>query len=210
MYKKILCIVVGFALSLFGLLSGFWDDLMVRFVPKVVLGTALQESFTQLQERFENDPVLLLLNTLDPEGKQTADIKLVTEKQYLGRIQYDMVLQMQPHILSGQGAIRGSQLELNLDVYADTDFMAVSSEELVSGQYYGITYDTFLQDVEKIPLLTWLTGRNVLQNWNAIILRIQTAMENGYPVVQLPVLATSDLQKVFLYVISASSATQKL
>lgn len=210
MYKKILCIVVGIALSLFGLLPGLWDELMIRFVPKVVLGTALQESFTQLQERFEKDPVLLLLNTLDPEGKQTAEINLETEKQYIGSIQYDMVLQMEPHILSGQGTVRSNQLALNLDVYADTDFMAVSSEDLVSGQYYGITYDTFLQDVEKIPLLTWLTGSNVLQKWNANILRIQTAMEKGYPVVQLPVLASSDLQKVLLYVIAAPSDTQKI
>lgn len=210
MYKKYLCIVAGFMLSLFGFLPGLWDSFIIHFAPKAVLTTALQETITQLQERFENDPVLLVLNTLDPEGKQTVDVKLETEQPYLGKIQYDMVLRTEPHRLSGNGVIRGDQRELNLAVYADVDFTAVSSDELVSGQYYGITYDTFLQDVQKIPLLTWLTGDVVLQKWNSNVLRIQKSMEEGYPVVQLPVLASDDLLKLLLYVIAAPSDTQEV
>lgn len=210
MYKKMLCIVAALALSLLGFLPGLWDSLIVRFAPKVILSTALQESFSQLQERFENDPVLLVLKTLDPEGKQTADIKLESENPYWGTVQYDMILQTEPHRMSGNGVIQGNQRMLDISVYADTEFMAVSSEELVSGQYYGITYDTFLRDIQKIPLLTWLTGDVVLQKWDSNIGRIQATMEEGYPVVNLPVLASDDLQKLFLFIIAAPSSTQEV
>lgn len=207
--KRIFCIILVAVLFLVALCIGFQDAIMIRFFPKTILSGALRDAFVQLKERFENDPMILVLKTLDPEGKQTLSLELDTTKDYLGAVHYDMQIQMEPHFFYGEGAVQANQLDLDLEIYADTDFMAVSSNDLVSGQYYGITYDTFSQDIRRIPLLTWLIGDSILDSWNNRVLQIQNTMEKGYYTPYFPVLSAEDLTNLTLFFIAAPADVSK-
>ena len=207
--KRIFCIILVAVLFLVALCIGFQDAIMIRFFPKTILSGALRDAFVQLKERFENDPMILVLKTLDPEGKQTLSLELDTTKDYLGAVHYDMQIQMEPHFFYGEGAVQANQLDLDLEIYADTNFMAVSSNDLVSGQYYGITYDTFSQDIRRIPLLTWLIGDPILDSWNSRVLQIQSTMEKGYYTPYFPVLSAEDLTNLTLFFIATPADVSK-
>jgi len=209
--KKNSIFIIGLVvvLVLAAVIVGFRDTIMIHFFPKTILSTAIRDSFVQLRSRFENDPMILVLNTLDQEGKQTAFLNLDAEHAYLGPVHYDMQIQTEPHFFLGEGSVQKSTINLDLELYADADFMAISSKNLASGEYYGITYDTFLQDIQSIPLLTWLIGDPILNSWNEKVQNIQETMETGYYVPYLPVLSAEDLTKLTLFFITSPADVEK-
>lgn len=210
MKKNSVFIIVLFVILLIAaIIVGFRDAITIRLFPKAILSTALRDSFIQLRSRFEYDPMILVLNTLDPDGKQTAVLDLDADHAYMGSVHYDLQLQTEPHFFLGEGTIHTSGTNLDLAFYADPNFMAVSSQNLVSGQYYGITYDSFLQDIQSIPLLTWLIGDPILNSWNEKVQNIQETMEAGYYVPYLPVLSADDLTKLTLFFITAPADVEK-
>ena len=75
--------IVGFA---------FRDAILIRAAQKAVLTSALNDLFSQLEQRFQGDPLLIVAGSLDPEGKYTIDMEMATEKELLGPVSYDMTL----------------------------------------------------------------------------------------------------------------------
>lgn len=53
---------------------------------KSKLTSALNHVFSQLEERFDGDPLLILARCYHPEGQYTADLEAVTSQEPLGTI----------------------------------------------------------------------------------------------------------------------------
>jgi len=193
-------IAVPIVLVLVILAGGLWLVGSRVVAPKAVLTSALTKVFTQLDARFRGDPLWILAKTVDAEGKYTADIKLETEQDLLGHVVYDMTVQTDGRshriLASGNAATGTSAMDLSL--YLDDKFMAVSSEDLVKGNYYGITYDTFTSDLQKIPLLRMMVSDSLLEQWNSGVQNIQKQMSRTYAMPQIPELSAEDLHKLLL------------
>ena len=194
--------IVGFA---------FRDAILIRAAPKAVLTSALNDLFSQLEQRFQGDPLLIVAGSLDPEGKYTVDMELATEKELLGPVSYDMTLRTDgtAHQLFAEGTASTSSKAVDISLYLDTDFMAVSSEDLVKGQYYGITYDTFTADMRKIPLLNFLISDSLLTQWEASVREIQANMRRSYALPSLPETSDRDVRKALLGIAALPCKTQK-
>ena len=166
-------ILVALVLALLTVI--FWDTILLIVAPKAVLTGAVRVAVSQLEERFEDDPLRILLNTLDAEGKYTADIQLNSEHPSAGSVSYDMSVQThgQNKQIFAEGLINADDVQLNISCYLDTAFMAISSDELVDGRFYGITYDTFSQDIRSIPLLDFFVSDKKLAQWEASVKDIQ-------------------------------------
>ena len=169
------------------LMGAFWDYIIIRIAPKAVLTCALSEVFSQLEYRFRDDPLLFLIKSIDPEGKYTADVKLETTNELLGTVTYDMSVQTDASTnrLFAEGTAATSQKELDLSLYLDDNFAAVSSADLVEGNYYGITYDTFAEDLRSIPLLSMFISDAVLAQWSDSVKSIQEHMRTDYTVSEI-------------------------
>ena len=178
----------------------FWDVIMIRIAPKAVLTTALTDVFAQLEERFQDDPLLILAKSIDAEGKYTADVKTETANDLLGAIYYDMTIQTDSlrHQLYAEGTATTSEKSLDLSLYLDTDFMAVSSNNLLNSNYYGITYDTFTEDLRSIPLLTFFINDKMLSQWDDAIKNVQSQMSRDYTPLQIPEISKVDIEKLLL------------
>ena len=193
------------------LIFAFWDAILILVAPKAVLTSALNHLFSQLEQRFQGDPLRIVAGSLDPEGKYTINMKLETEKELLGPVTYDITLRTDgtAHQLLADGTVCTSSKAVDLSMYFDADFMAVSSEDLVKGQYYGITYDTFAADMHKIPLLNFLISDSLLQKWESSIQKIQANMSRTYALPSLPELPNGDPRKALLGIAALSCKTQK-
>lgn len=189
----------------------FWDSLAIYLAPKTVLTDAITRAVTQLQQRFEADPIWILYQGLDSEGKQTLDFDLESEDPLWGQIRYDMQVQVQPHQVYGEGTAFNGKRDLNLSVYLDTQFMAVSSEDLLRGSYYGICYDSFSQDIRSIPLLTWMLGDSVLDKWDASVQKIQAQLEQDmiYTIPELPNISEAQWKVLMLGLLAAPSKVER-
>lgn len=189
----------------------FWEAIVIRVAPKAVLTSALTKVFSQLEERFRDDPLLILARSFDPDGRYTADMQMKTEKELLGQITYDMTVQTDgtAHQLLATGTARTSSKALDLSVYMDADFMAVSSEGLVNGNYYGITYDTFASDLRKIPLLNVVVSDSLLSQWDDSVQGIQEKMSRTYALPKLPEASREDVQKLLLGMVAMPCQIEK-
>lgn len=197
-YQKLLLTVLALILIAVLLAVMFWDTIALYAMPGTVAAEAVSNAYEQLRQRFADDPLLLLPEYVDPEGRQAADISLTAADPILGNIGYDMRVQLQPHSFHADGAVTTGGQSLDLSLYLNTDFMAVASEDLVQGSYYGITYDTFAQDIRSIPLLSWMIGESVLQKWNDRVLQVQSRMLQEHSLPRIPQMSDSDVQKIIL------------
>lgn len=208
---KLWLLVIPVLLILVILTAVFWDAILIHVAPKMVLTSALTKAFSQLEERFQDDPLLILARSIDPEGKYTADMALETEKEILGKVTYDMTVQTDgvSHQLFAKGLAKTADKTLNLSLYMDAGFMAVSSEDLVKGNYYGITYDTFASDLRKIPLLNLMVSDSLLSQWDASVQGIREQMNRTYALPKLPQTSQEDVRKLLLGIVAMPCEIEK-
>lgn len=150
----------------------------LRLAPRWTLSQALGTALTQLETRFKCSPIHLLLSALDPDGKQNIRLQAETQPDNLGPVLFDMTLDMQlsPKILSGTGSVvyHGKQAELS--IYTDRNFAAIASENLTGGNYYGIRFDTFPQDIRSREILAALIGSMTISSWEASVAELGETM----------------------------------
>ncbi len=193
-------VVVPVILLLAALIICLGNFVQKQIAPKAVLTSALSKAFAQLEDRFQGDPLLILADTYDPEGKYTADVELAAENEILGTVVYDMTVQTNSsaHQISAAGAAKTSGQTLDLSLYMDADFMAVASDGLVDGNYYGITYDTFASDLRKVPLLNFLINDNLLDKWDDSVQSIQAQISRSYTQPMKADISKEEMYKVLL------------
>lgn len=167
---------------------------------KSKLAAALSQVFSQLEDRFQNDPLGILLECYDPDGQYAVDLEAATSQDMLGTVTYKMTVNgdLKAHRFSAEGVAQTPREAIDLSLYLDPDFMAVSSDTLVAGAYYGITYDTFAADLRKIPMLDFIVNDGVLSRWDASVQTIRQLVCREYPIPQIPQLGEGELVKLLL------------
>lgn len=161
------------------LLVVFWDLLGIYVAPNTMLTQAVTKAVSRLEERFNSNPLRMVIQTLDPDGKQTADVEIKTQHHLLGEINYDFALQTDHNRVYTQGSASVSDQKLDVSLFLNGDFMAVSSAELTNNIFYGITYDTFSEDIHRIPLLKWFVSESLFSRWEGAVLRIRDQMRRS-------------------------------
>ena len=186
----------------------FWDTLAIYLAPKTVLTSALTHTTSLLQNRFSNSPVWMLAKVLDIPNGNTVSLELDTENKFAGNIKYDMDLQIRhhPRQIFAEGNLITSNSSLDLSLYLDQDFAAISSQNLLQGNYYGITYDTFPLDIRSNPLLTFMIGSETISQWEQEVDNLQTQMSKE---VNLPEISEEDLKTLSMGILALKADVQK-
>lgn len=174
------------------LLSLCFFGVRLRIAPRWILSRVLGTAFKEMEIRFDNSPVHLIMPALDMEGHQKTDLQLETQLEHLGVVRYDMLLQTQlnPSRVNALGNVVAGGKMLDLQLYLDQNFAAVSSQGLLDGNYYGITYDSFSQDIRSRELLAVLIGEKTISQWEEAICGLQKSMSGN---VSMPELAIEDI-----------------
>lgn len=164
------------------LLSLSFEGIRVRIMPRLILSRALGNALEQLEERFEHSPMHLIADAMDPTGRQQASLELETEQDLLGIVRYDMLLhtQLNPCRVLAEGTVVTGGNALDLSLYLDGDFAAVSSEKLVEGSCYGIQYDTFSENIRSRQILAALIGEKTISQWEQSVADLDTAMSRDF------------------------------
>lgn len=164
----------------------------LRLAPRWILSRALGTALAELDTRFENSPARLMAAALDKEGRQKAGVQLETQTENMGVVRYDMSLQTQLNpcrVKAGGTVVTGGKI-LDLELYLDQDFAAVSSGELLGGNFYGINYDTFSRDIRSRELLALLIGEKTIRQWEDSVSNIQKNMSRN---ITLPEISIGDI-----------------
>lgn len=185
----------------------FWDGIVMFIAPKPVLTAAITEAMSKLEERSQGSPIWILAKGYDEGGKNTTFLDLKTFDSILGEINYDMMVQtdLSDHQVSAEGMVSSGGNSLNLSVYLDREFAALTSEDLLKGGYYGITYETFADDIRSFPLLTFLIPTGTIASWESSVSSLQEYMNRTYQLPQIPEITEEDIQMLMLGILALKS-----
>ncbi len=191
------------------LLSLCFFGVRVRIAPRLVLSRAMGNALEQLENRFADSPAHLIGEAADPLGRQQASLLLETEQELLGVVRYDMQLhtQLSPCRIHADGTVVTGGKALDLSLYLDGDFAAVSSNGLVEGSYYGITYETFPENIRSRQLLAALIGEKTISQWEQSVANLDTAMSRD---VTLPELHKEDLVSVLYGILTLKPQVSRI
>lgn len=160
------------------LVFAFWDTILIYAAPKAVLSNSLMHTFGKIQDRIEQGPIPVLANGIDGSGCNTIDFTLDTANVLLGPVQYDLNVQTagSPRQIYADGTVKSGDRLLDISVFLNRDYAAVSSDTLLDSNFYGITYDTFSQDIRGIPLLSFFLGEKLISQWEESVRDLQRQM----------------------------------
>lgn len=208
--KKLWLIPVGLLLTAAIFAFIYWQTLIVFLAPKMVLAGALKDRITELESRIAASPIPVLARGIDPEGRNQIDLQLDTLNDFVGPVQYDMQVQMHQHprrlLAAGQASFGGTEMDISL--YLDSTFAAFSSQELLEGNFYGLTYDSFSQDIRSNKLAAMLIGEKVLSNWEATVQTLRDMMRREAPV--LPDLSGIDPEPLVIGILAMDADVERV
>lgn len=185
------------------LLNAFllWPTLKIYLAPKTVLTAALTDTYANLEQRLKNSPLVLIGHTLDLENGNTLEMELDTSNDLLGPVGYDMTMQVQwnPRRILARGHASAQSKNVDLSLYLDGDFAALSSAGILQGNYYGLTYDTFEEDIRSNKLLSFVIGDNTVRQWVAQIESLETFMEDSW---ELSSISKEDIRSIMVGILT--------
>ncbi len=162
---------------------------------KAVMVSQIITGCRQLYARFEEDPAWPALKLISQSEKYSIDLELNGgEKQWNLSILTDRLC----HQLFSEGTVSMDESDWDFTAYLDDRVMAVSSQKLLQGNCYGITYDTFLADLEKIPFLGLFSDSDVFLRCEEGLKQIQERMGRDCAVLPIPDLPELDVKQLAL------------
>ena len=200
--KKWLLLLIPAVLILAAAL--FW---FLHLSPRMALSNAANDVLSMLGQRLAESPVPILARGYDESGRNITSLELTVSDG----VQYDMQVQtdLTANQILADGTIRIDGKTLNLSVYLDKEFAAITSEDLFKGGYYGITYDTFPSDIRSFPLLSRLIPSATLNKLDSSVEKLQVYMNRTRQVPQLPEVQQEDIRKLILGLLVLKSDVHK-
>lgn len=196
--KKKWWIIIVLGVLVLGVCVGLlWEPAAVRAAPNLVLTRDIQDTVEDLEERFGDSPLRIISSALNKNGCQNITLQLDTGNAVLGALRYNMNVQTQgsPLKVFAEGTVTVGGKSVDLSVFLDGNFAAVSSKELLSGNFYGITYDSFSSDIRSNQLLAYMIGNDTISTWEDGVGKLQQTMSTN---ITIPNFSADDLEMATL------------
>lgn len=212
MKKKLLWIIPILLILALGIAVFLcWDMLIMYIAPQTVLRTALNNAIDGLDSRYQRSPVRIIAKGYAPNGQNTTQLVLNTSAIGSREICYDMNVQtdLSNNQVLAKGIVSSDGKELDISAYLDGCFMAISSDSLLKGGFYGITYETFSDDLRGIPLVSLLVPNAAMEKWAASVSRLQIKMNQPHELPQIPDISIEQLKKITLAILPFRGETSR-
>lgn len=193
------------------LMTLYWDSVVMFIAPKTVLTSAITDVYASLKSRFSDSPLWLIAKGYDEKGCNTIQMKLDTSNEILGDISYKMMVQtdMKNQQILAEGVASTQNADLDMSVYLNSEFIALTSEDLLDGGFYGITYDTFAEDLHHFPMIEFLIPNATIRKWDESLQVVQQKMSNPYELPEIPDITEDDMRMLLLGVLALKSEVSK-
>ena len=182
----------------------------IFLLPKVFLIRELSKTIPAVAEQFNEDPAWILFRALDPEGKYriSGSMELTGSFPEVTNLEGTVETDLSQHRFRAEGAVSVSGKELELSLYLDPEYLAVASRQLTDENYYGITYNTFPEDIRSIPLLNVFITDAVFARWEKSLQTLQEQTSREYPMPYLPQLPDNLQQTLMICLLTLPCRTE--
>lgn len=185
--KKALWVMLAAVVAIWLAFVWFYRDVLVMYIaPQAALGDAIRNTCTELEAYYQETPFPILLKGYDSEGKQSVHMELrpTAGSEPRGELQLQVDLKNNQILL--EGSLPDQPKLGNISLYMSRDCAALTSGALLGGGYYGITYETFPQDLRSIPLVSFLVSGKLIDQWEGEVNALQKKMDFHVNLPQVP------------------------
>ena len=174
----------------------FWKGLGLYIAPQMMLRAALGVAIDGLEQRGPGSPIWILAKGYDENGRNTTQVLLDTDDDHLGQIWYDLLVHTDliDRQMDVQGTVATNGNTLRLAAYLNRDYAALTSQDLLQGGYYGITYETFGADLRSIPLASVLLPDKTIVQWENGVTQLQELMNRSYSYPKIPQITKKEIE----------------
>lgn len=149
MKKKNLWVLLAALIAVWGTaVTVYWDTLVMYVAPQIPLTAAFQQVIDDLDARYQEGPLPIFLQGYDEGGLQTVQLELEDASGAKGAL--DVQVDLIQNQIFAEGTLPDETGLGELSLYLDRDYAALTSDKLLAGGFYGITYDTFGQDMQNV------------------------------------------------------------
>lgn len=154
-----------------------WRPLFIRLSPELALVNAASNTLEDLTERYDGSPWEMMQEACETEGPRRVTLRL--------DVQGDAHAMSFDCGLSFDSQTRQAALDflMNADgeavdaaLYLDAECAAIGSDAILAGTNYGITYETFSQDIRGNRMFSVL-GEETISMLEEIVEAVQTGMQ---------------------------------
>lgn len=124
----------------------YWDTILMYVAPQVPIQAAFGQVCDNLEARYQESPVPILLGGYDESGFQTASLELRSTSGAEGKLKVQVDLNHNQ--IFAEGTLPGETGLGEICLYLNRDHAALTSETLLAGGYYGFRYDAFSQEIQ--------------------------------------------------------------
>ncbi len=165
-------IPVAAVLALVVAAAFLWKPLLLKFAPDTYMSMAEANTMKDLEKRMEETPAGLIAQSFEDYKKNTTDISVDFKDKDDQQIKVDLSLaaDMEKHQMAVNADFEVKTTEPmsvaisgDAGVFINDKFAAVGCDPITDGKYYGLTYDSFKEDIKKSAFAEMLTDEQIDQ-----------------------------------------------
>lgn len=139
-----------------------WQPVLKMVAPQAYVGLMLKNTNSALEQRLENTPAGILSNSacLD-NGSMEIEVNYVDD--YEGEIKAGIALHSNVEEQKWQlnADISAMGVDADFSAYMDSNVFAIGSDALTGGDFYGLTYDSFEDDLRSSAFADMLDDESI-------------------------------------------------
>lgn len=168
--------------------------IVLQLSVRIRLCNDLQNVLTDLKTDLQSGPITAFLE-LSKSRRIGMEGDVAVQSSESGSLECGFDAVFEENRIYADGVFSAKERRLPFSAYLDASVAAVSlpgSEAL----YYGIVFDSFSEDLQKIPLIHWVISEALIKNWNQTILDMRDRALQLTHIPELPVLFIPDMQEL--------------
>jgi len=181
--KVIALVFVLIVIVASGIVWAAWDWFGIWITPRLILRSEIFELLSELDVRIENHPMKPIVKLVNEKGRYSADIELsIPELLWdISHVTGTVHMDLAHHQIQFRGSTLGKEGTNEIGVYLDQDKAGLQSEKLGSDEFFAVSYDTFLEDLGAVPLVSMFLEMPLFAQWESGLSRLEKLMEINVP-----------------------------
>lgn len=168
--------------------------------PKTVLAKSIGDTFQDLSARAEGTPLAVLSKAYDDTQKNSLTMNIDASQPLAGEIHFGIDIKTDNSTRQSQADIQmdlmGKEVDMNL--YLDREVAAVNVDQVTGGDYYGVYYDTFGEDIRNNEFMYESLGEDNIEMYEELVDKVNQLMDLEVPTPEQQAESLGKYAEVFL------------
>lgn len=136
---------------------------------RVFLCARLENTLYRIESAYQSSPVQIITTVMNASTHLKTEGAFTFSYSDLGNVKCNFITKTGPNRILAEANISASEIQLPVSVYLDQEAVAITSS-LLHDEYYGITFDSFAEDLQKIPMVNWVISDTTQKKWEGALL----------------------------------------